>query len=85
MDGLIEESQEIVKEDVVRDVALISPAQRVEHYEIAGYGCAPGLMQGWWRDNRAEDLVGATLDEESATDKKLTGVTTSVVNIKTAS
>ena len=43
MEGLIEEGEEIVKEDAepsVRDAAIIGAAQRVEHYEIAGYGVA---------------------------------------------
>ena len=86
MEQLIEESEEIVKEDAdddVRDAGLISAAQRVEHYEIAGYGCARTYAR-FVGDNGAAELLRATLDEESATDKKLTEVAMSVVNIKAA-
>ena len=56
-------------------------AQRVEHYEIAGYGCARTYAR-FVGDNGAAELLGATLNEESATDKKLTEVAMSIVTIK---
>lgn len=73
MEGLIEESKELLEEDVqpeVLDAALICAAQRVEHYEIAGYGCVRSLAQQLGMDDLAEELQ-ATLDEEKKANKKL--------------
>ena len=84
MEGLLEEGKEVMSadgEDDVRDAALIAAAQKVEHYEIAGYGCARtyarllGLAE-------AADLLQETLDEEAETDEKLTGLAESVVNLE---
>ena len=71
MEGLIQESGELISEeaeDSVRDAGLIGAAQRVEHYEIAGYGTARALafQLGY---NDAVELLGETLEEEEATDK----------------
>ena len=74
MRGLLEEGDEFMKEDVDRnviDAGLISMAQRVEHYEIAGYGSVRTYAQQLG-DNQAADLLQQTLDEEGQTDKKLT-------------
>jgi ferritin-like metal-binding protein YciE len=82
MKGLIEEGSEALKEDGdpdVRDAALISAAQRVEHYEIAAYGCARTYANalGLTQD---VDVLQRTLDEEGETDKLLTKVAESIVN-----
>jgi ferritin-like metal-binding protein YciE len=74
MEGLIEEGKEILEEDgdpAVIDAALISAAQRVEHYEIAAYGCVRNYadLLGY---KEAASLLQQTLDEEEATDEKLT-------------
>jgi ferritin-like metal-binding protein YciE len=74
MKGLIEEGQETIKEDAeasVKDAALICAAQKVEHYEIAGYGSARTFAQLLGEDRIAR-VLQTTLDEEGATDKALT-------------
>ena len=63
----------------VLDAALICAAQKVEHYEIAGYGCARTFAQQLGHDDIAE-LLQETLDEEGSADKKLTEIAESVVN-----
>lgn len=84
MEGLIKEGQEMIEEDAedeVRDAGLISAAQRVEHYEMAGYGCARtyAKMLG---DEEGAELLQQTLDEESATNQKLTELAESVINVE---
>ena len=76
MKGLIEEGDEIIKrrgKAEIKDAALIAAAQRVEHYEIAGYGVARTFAQqlGY---TEAADLLQQTLDEEGEADKKLTSI-----------
>jgi ferritin-like metal-binding protein YciE len=76
MKGLVEEGQEIMQEDFdesMMDSALIGAAQKVEHYEIAGYGTARTLAQALGRKDAAQ-LLQETLDEEGATDKQLTAI-----------
>jgi ferritin-like metal-binding protein YciE len=78
MRGLVAEGQEIISEDgmgAVKDAALIGAAQRVEHYEIAGYGTARTLA-GELDLSDAKDLLDQTLDEESNADKLLTKIAT---------
>jgi ferritin-like metal-binding protein YciE len=78
MRGLIKEGQDIVSGDgdaVVKDAALISAAQRVEHYEIAAYGTARTLADELDLPE-AKDLLDQTLDEESNADKLLTKIAT---------
>jgi ferritin-like metal-binding protein YciE len=73
MEGLIGEGKEMMDEfdgDVL-DAALISAAQRVEHYEIAGYGTVRTYAELLGND-RAVELLEETLQEEKETDKKLT-------------
>jgi ferritin-like metal-binding protein YciE len=82
MEGLIEEGQELIDElgkGPVLDAGLVGAAQKVEHYEIAAYGtlCALGRQLG--RDE-AVDLLRETLDEEKATDQKLTEFAETVGN-----
>ncbi len=84
MEGLIAEGSDLISEDAddsVRDAGLIGAAQRVEHYEIAGYGTARALAKCLGHDEAAE-LLGETLDEERATDEKLTELAESVVNVE---
>jgi ferritin-like metal-binding protein YciE len=74
--GIIEESAEFLKKNVdpqVRDAALIASAQKAEHYEIAGYG----TLRAWARllgQQLAAGLLQQTLNEESETDERLTGL-----------
>ncbi|MFL6590280.1 MAG: ferritin-like domain-containing protein [Chthoniobacterales bacterium] len=84
MEGLIAEGDKMAKEDAedeVRDAGLISAAQRVEHYEIAGYGCARTYAQ-LLGDKSGARLLETTINEEGATDKKLTKLARSVINLK---
>jgi ferritin-like metal-binding protein YciE len=83
MEGLIKEGDEMIKEDAedeVRDAGLIAAAQRVEHYEIAGYGCARTYAE-LLGDPDGAQLLQATLTEESDTDQKLTNLAKSVINL----
>jgi ferritin-like metal-binding protein YciE len=82
MEGLIEEGKEILAEDMedmVRDAALIAAAQRVEHYEIAGYGCARTFAQQLGHEAVAQTLQ-EILDQEKATDEKLTEIAMQHIN-----
>ncbi|AOD16091.1 ferritin-like domain-containing protein [Xanthomonas fragariae] len=76
MEGLVEESREVIEEieaGPVRDAALIGGAQKVEHYEIASYGTIAAMAkQLGYAD--ALPLLLATLEEEKATDQKLTSL-----------
>jgi ferritin-like metal-binding protein YciE len=83
MEGLLAEGSEMIEEeadDEVRDAGLIAAAQRVEHYEIAGYGTAR-TYASLLGDKEGEKLLQTTLDEEAATDKKLTALATSSINV----
>jgi ferritin-like metal-binding protein YciE len=74
MAGLVKEGEEIMDEDFspeVMDAALISAAQRVEHYEIAAYGCVSSWAQ-LLGESEANALLEKTLEEEKETDLKLT-------------
>ncbi len=76
MEGLIEEGKEVLEEDgepEVIDAALISAAQRVEHYEMAAYGCLV-TYAGLLSNNTAARLLKQTLAEEEATDRALTAL-----------
>lgn len=81
--GILEEGSKLVEKetetDEVRDAAIIAAAQRVEHYEIAGYGTARTLARTLGLDEAA-DLLQDTLDEEAAADAKLTEVAESHIN-----
>jgi ferritin-like metal-binding protein YciE len=80
MEGVIKEGAEMIEEDAedeVRDAGLISAAQRVEHYEMAGYGTARTYAQ-LLGDKQGAKLLQTTLDEEGATDKKLTTLASSI-------
>ena len=74
MEGLLKEGDEFIQEKPeaeVMDAGLISLAQRVEHYEIAAYGCCRTYAEELGIDDVAR-LLQKTLDEEGETDKKLT-------------
>jgi ferritin-like metal-binding protein YciE len=82
--GLIKEGEEMMKEatdDFTRDAALIAAAQRVEHYEIAGYGAVVSYALQLDHADIAEKLQ-STLDEEKETDQKLTELAEEQVNVK---
>lgn len=81
MQGLIEEGKEVLEEDgpgAVIDTLLIAAAQRVEHYEIAAYGTARAMADKLGNRKLAQ-LLQRTLDEEGATDKKLTELSESEI------
>jgi ferritin-like metal-binding protein YciE len=83
MEGLLKEGEEMIEEEAdeeVRDAGLISAAQRVEHYEMAGYGCARTYAETLG-DKEDARVLQQTLDEEGATDKKLTKLAVSTINI----
>lgn len=76
MEGLIAEGDEVISENAepeVRDAALIAAAQRVEHYEMAGYGCVRTYAE-LLGDKQAATILQKTLNEEGATDEKLTAL-----------
>lgn len=78
MEGLISEAEEIIEapgEDITKDAALIAAAQRVEHYEMAGYGAAATYADELGL-NDVESLLSETLSEEKAADKKLNSIAT---------
>jgi ferritin-like metal-binding protein YciE len=82
MEGLLEEGEEMVEEDApddVKDAGLIASAQRVEHYEMAGYGCARTFARLLGLDDIA-DTLQTTLDEEGAADEKLTRIAERSIN-----
>lgn len=84
IEGIIKEGKQLMDEDaqpMVRDAALIAAAQRVEHYEIAVYGCVRTYAQQLGFD-RAANLLETTLREEEQTDKKLTRIAESRVNVE---
>ncbi len=74
MEGIIEDGKELMEEDAepeVMDAGLIGAAQHVEHYEMAGYGCVRMYAELLGLSDVAK-LLQTTLDEEKATDEKLT-------------
>jgi ferritin-like metal-binding protein YciE len=80
MKGVLEEGAEVLEDTdkgEVRDAGLISAAQRVEHYEMAGYGAARNFAKLLGQDEIAE-LLEETLEEEKAADKKLTSISVQV-------
>ena len=82
MRGVLEEGSEVVEEvdeGNVRDAALIGASQRVEHYEMAGYGTARDFAKLLSMED-AVDLLERTLEEEKAADRKLTSIAKGVNN-----
>jgi ferritin-like metal-binding protein YciE len=86
MEALIEEGKELMREKPdpdVLDAGLIAKAQHVEHYEIAGYGTVRTYAQQLGEDRQAQ-LLQETLDEEGQTDKLLTELAESAINLEAA-
>ena len=84
MEGLIEEGSELIKEDPdpdVLDAGLISAAQHVEHYEMAGYGTVRTYARTLGFESQAE-ILQQTLDEEGRTDHLLTELAESGINVE---
>jgi len=87
IDGIIEEADDTaseIEDKAVLDAALINAAQAAEHYEITRYGS----LIAWARQlgrNECAGILQKTLDEEKATDKKLTALAESKVNLRAAS
>jgi len=82
MKGLIQEGSELLEQDgdeSVRDAGIIVAAQKVEHYEIAGYGSARTFAH-LLGQNKAAELLQNTLDEESETNELLTRLAESIIN-----
>jgi ferritin-like metal-binding protein YciE len=87
MKGLIKEGEILVKAEGnpdVRDAGLIGAAQRVEHYEMAGYGTARSLARRLG-ENQVAEALQRTLNEEAEANKKLTSIAESQVNVSAAS
>jgi len=83
MEGVLAEGAEMIEEEAdeeVRDAGLIGAAQRVEHYEMAGYGTARTFAE-LLGDTEGAKLLQLTLDEEGATDEKLTKLAKSTINV----
>lgn len=83
MQGLIAEGEETIKEDAepeVKDAALIASAQRVEHYEIAGYGTVLAYAK-LLKQPAVASLLEQTLAEEKATDQALTDLAETSINV----
>jgi ferritin-like metal-binding protein YciE len=82
MAGLLEEGRKTMEQDAepaVLDAALIAAAQKVEHYEIAAYGCVCTYAEMLGYD-QVHELLGQNLDEEETTDQRLTALAESVIN-----
>ena len=82
MEGLVEEGQELISEGgtpAVLDAGLIAAAQKVEHYEMAGYGSARAWAEQLGLEEVAQ-LLRETFEEEKATDEKLTTLAEETVN-----
>jgi ferritin-like metal-binding protein YciE len=87
MQGLIEEGKELMEQDAdedVMDAGLICAAQKIEHYEIATYGCLRTYAEMLGFDDQA-DLLQESLDEEKDTDESLTELAVSCINLEAES
>jgi len=81
MKGLIEEGGETIEEEgdpILKDLALITAAQKVEHYEISGYGSVRALAEALGLSDIVK-ILQTTLDEEGTTDKSLTEIAASLI------
>ena len=87
MAGLLKEGAKMMDERVepeVLDAALIAAAQKVEHYEIAGYGCVATYAQMLGR-GEVQELLVETLDEEELTDQRLSELAETLINVRAGS
>ena len=83
IDGIIKEAEEVMKEakdETIRDAAMLAAAQAVEHYEISRYGTLVAWAEKMQMGDAAA-LLEETLDEEKATDEKLTELAESEINV----
>jgi ferritin-like metal-binding protein YciE len=83
MRGLVAEGAEMIEEEAepeVKDAGLIAAAQRVEHYEMAGYGTARTHAE-LLKDEEGANLLQTTFEEEKQTDEKLTKLAKSTINL----
>jgi len=86
MEGIVAEGSEMIEEegdDEVKDAGLIAAAQRVEHYEMAGYGTARTYAE-LLNDQEGAKLLSQTFEEEKETDEKLTQLAKSAINVSAA-
>ena len=86
MEGIVAEGAEMIEEEAdaeVKDAGLIAAAQRVEHYEMAGYGTARSYAE-LLGDKEDANLLQKTLEEEKATDQKLTKLAKTAINVAAA-
>lgn len=86
IEGIIDEAESVISEvadDEVRDAAMLAAAQAVEHYEISRYGTLATWANELGRQDCAR-LLHQTLDEEKATDAKLTRIAEARINKKAA-
>jgi ferritin-like metal-binding protein YciE len=86
MEGIVAEGAEMIEEEAdneVKDAGLIAAAQRVEPYEMAGYGTARTYAE-LLGDKEGAKLLGLTLEEERQTDQKLSKLAKSAVNVAAA-
>jgi ferritin-like metal-binding protein YciE len=84
MEGLIEEGKEIMDEDgddAVKDAGLIAAAQKVEHYEISGYGTVITYAE-MLGEKKVAQLLEDTLEEEKKADQKLTQLAETAINAR---
>lgn len=84
MKGIIEEAEEMILAEgdpTIKDAGLISAAQRGEHYEMAGYGCARTYAE-WLGDTKSAELLQKTLNDERATDESLTDLAERLIHTK---
>jgi len=84
IEGLADEADEVIKEaktDTVRDAGMLAAAQAVEHYEISRYGTLKAWAEKLGMDDAAT-LLDETLEEEKATDQKLTALAESEINVE---
>ena len=81
MAGVLEEAEQTMEADadpILMDVALIGAAQKIEHYEIAAYGCVCTYAEMLGYD-RVHELLGQNLDEEETADQKLTALAERII------
>jgi len=86
MEGIVAEGAEMIEEegdDEVKDAGLIAAAQRVEHYEMAGYGTARTYAE-LVKDQEGAKLLSQTFEEEKQTDEKLSELAKSTINLAAA-
>jgi ferritin-like metal-binding protein YciE len=85
MEGILDEGEEVIdikaEDEALKDAALIGAAQRVEHYEMAGYGTARNMARLLGLEEAAQ-LLQQALDEEKAADRDLTEIADSEVNVQ---